>query len=802
MKSKYLIRSFYIALILFLLQYGIDLVSRLFYRQYTGSRPGDIQRHNIMVADYADWIFTFIVAGMWIFLYLRDHRPGYRRLFIEIASTFGMFSVIFIIKTLITLSLSTNIQGTLSDNIAWIMITMPLFLIKTTFLTGIIAAAIIAVINRLQPIASESENREIFHSIDKTTPVKSFEPSSKPLQETTFHPLFSGAVIGGMAGLLFAVAFILFPKIVGRGMELVMFALLPIGIMYQEFMSFDPFIPKIFSGYEKAYTDMMALLSLTSLGIIVASFISCQEARNENRVSFGRLLRISIYIGGAISLIRMSALVIFAPKYIGGIFGIPVAWITGSILIGIIIFGFKSGTRLGTIPSSSAPLIGAKRIIVGAVLLVVAAMVAGQTLDIKERRGLNVFTTQHDKERKQRESTEGLLIDHCEAHWDNNGDFIISGLVTNTTNLIKPWFIDAKTLDKDNKVLSTAKMLDGRQLFSLKEIELLANVRKFPDCAIRGPERQLVPQSTSRFELRMIQPPPETVSYSLTLVPPPYNELATNELQDMKGALEKHYVEMGSSVEKSQQTKAIKKPTVSSHLDSLGCNVFMSADYTTEMQATAKTEIFRLRQREIDRYRDFGIYPTDYAPKESIFGEIDDKTAWLQDVPLFLFNPYLLVIEAGGEYVNGIFAYCPMSSLVYSPKRITISYEKESAKRWRYHINDHYQDSKGIIRLWFVNAIDAGFPYAHVDSSKSENIEPIPGATVDHVMRGIYSPAELFHVGRYKKNNISPNDARAKIKLKDPNAKTTIHVKLWREKPNNPNSAEDFSYVIAVSSIE
>src|SRR6185369_16931641 len=242
-----------------------------------------------------------------------------------------------------------------------------------------------------------------------------------------------------------------------------------------------------------------------------------------------------------------------------------------------------------------------------------------------------------------------------------------------------------------------------------------------------------------------------------------------------------------------------KKPSGRQKIESPGGNVFLGANYTTDLQATAKEEIFRRRQREIDRYRDLEIFPTDYIPNKSIFGQIDDKIGWLQDTPLFLLNPYLLVMEAGGEYVNGIFAYCPMSSLTYSPKRITISYEKESAKKWRHYINDYYQDSRGVIRLWFVNAMDAGFPYAHVDPARSENVEPVPGAPADHVMKGVYAPTDFFHVGRKGKNNISPNDAKAKLKLKDPNAKTTIYVKLWRQKPVNANAPEDFSYVIDVA---
>jgi hypothetical protein len=799
MKNKTLSRSVLVALVLTLAQYGIGFVARQFYQQSTGRMTGDIQRHNIMVAENADWVFTFIVAGVWVFLYLRDHRPGYRRLCIEIATTFGIFTLIGMVRSIVTLLLSPELQGTLSANIAWIAMVTPLSFIKTAVLTGFMAAAVIAVINRLRPMAKDFILKGTEPSADSTTPVVPPEITPAPLPGETAHPLFPGVVVGGASGLLLAGAFVLLPKIIGRGMELVMLGLLPLGLMYQEFMSFDPFIPEIFRGHEKAYADIMALLALTSLGIIVASISFYNEARCGKRASLGRLLGISVCTGAAIAAMRVAALLILAPKYTGGILGTPIAWITGAILLGLIIAGLRNSARFRTIPSLTAPLAGSRLAPVMTALLVVVAMIIGQGMDIKERQGLNVFTKKHDKEQQQRESSEGLLIDQCDAHWDACGDLIVTGLVTNTTGLNKAWFIDAKTLDKSDKVLTTAKMVDGRQHFSLQELELLSKVRHLPECVIRAPERQLAAKSTSRFELRMIQPPPEAVSYSLALKPPPYNEMAANDLQDMKGSLEKQYAEMGKNGGKLPQGKAVKILAGRKQLDELGINVFLGANYTTDLEATKKEEIFRRRQMEIDRYRDLEIFPADYISNKSIFGQIDDKIGWLQDTPLFLMNPYLLVIEAGGEYVNGIFAYCPMSSLTYSPKRITISYEKESAKKWRHYINDYYQDSKGVMRLWFVNAMDAGFSYAHVDPARSENVEPVPGAPADHVMIGVYSPTDFFHVGRKGKNNISPNDAKAKLKLKDRNAKTTIYVKLWRKKPVNSNAPEDFSYVIDVA---
>lgn len=798
MKRKNLTRSVLVALVLTLLQYGIGFVAQSWYLHPTGRMTGDIQRHNAMIAENADWVFTFILAGVWIFLYLRDQRPGYRTLWLEIATTYGIFTLIGIVRSVVTLLLSAGIQGSLALNLTWIATITPLMFVKNTLLTGVMAAVSIAVINRLRPLATSPDAVTAAPGGVHALP---HEASPTPLPGATVHPLKCGVLVGGASGLVVSVAFILLPKVIGKGMELVMFGLLPLALMYQEFMP-DMFIPEVFRGYERAYAEVTALLILTGLGILIASFVSFLEARSAKRASLGRILVVSTCVGGVIAAVRVAALAIAAPQYANGILGTPLAWITAALLLGLMIAAVRRSASFRAAPSLSVPLAGSGRAAVGVAFLVVAAMVIGQSLDIKERQGLHEFTTNHDRERQQRESSTGLQLDRCEAHWDAGGDLIVSGLVTNTTDLEKAWFIEAKTLDKNDRVLTTANLADGRQHFRLQELELLIKGRNLPEWVLRAPERQLAPKSTSRFELRLIQPPLAAVNYSLTLRPPPYNELAANDLQDMKGALEKQYAEMQKNGGRLPQPEKMAQPTTGKQFANLDCSVFLGANYTTTLAATAKSELYRQRQTEIDRYRELGIYPADYVPKESIFGKIDDNIDWIHDTPLFLLNPYLLVIEAGGEYVNGIFAYCPMTALVYSPKRITISYEKESAKKWRHYINNYYPDSRGVLRLWFVNALDAGFPYAHVDAARSENVEPLPGAAADHVMMGVYSPQEYFNVGRKGKNNISPNDAKAKLKLKDPNAKTTIYVKLWRKRPSNADKPEDFSYVINVASRE
>lgn len=797
MKNKTQIRSVLVVLVLFLVQYGIGFVTRQFYQHPAGRMTADIQRHNIMITENADWVFTFFVAGVWIFLYLKDLRPGYRRLCIEIAATFGIFTLIGMTISIVKVLLSSELQGLLSANISWIVMVTTLSFIKTSVLTGLLAAAVIAVINRFLPTSRNMANDVTLPDTASVPADGSTTTQPQSQQGTSVHPLVAGAMTGGVSGLLFGAAFVLLPKVLGRGMELVMFGLLPIGIMYQEFMSFDPFIPDLLRDHGKLYADAMAFLILTGLGIIVASITAYQEAKSGKKASLGLLLRISASTGGLLAIIRVLALLLMARKYAGALLGTFMAWITGALLVGLIISQVRKSGRFRYIPTLSLPLSGTGRTAAVAAMLVVTAMLTGQVLDINCRRDLSVFTLKSDKERQQRESSEGLQINNCDARWESSGDLIVTGLVTNTTNVHKAWFIDAKTLDKNERVLTTAKVVDGRQHFSLKELELLTKGRNIPECAIRAPEQQLLAKSSSRFELRLIQPPAEAVSYSLAMRTPPYNELAVNDLQDMKGALEKQYAEMEKNVGKLPEPKQPKKNAGKAQIEKLGLHVYLPNNYRPDLEATKKEEIFRQRRVEIDKYRDLEIFPANYTPNKAIFGQIDDRIGWLHDTPLFLMNPYVLVVDAGGAFVNGEFAYCPVSSIVYSRNRIDMRYENESAKKWLRNING-YKECSGTVRLWFVNAMDAGFPYVYVDPSRSENIEPIPGAPADHAMKSVLTPAEFFHVGRKGKNNISPDDARAKVKLKDPNARTAIYVKLWRKKPVNPVAPEDFSYVMRV----
>ncbi len=148
MKSKTLIRSALVAVLLYLVRTGIFFIARFFYQQPADRMTGFNQSHNIMVVNYADWVFTLIIAGVWVFLYLRDRRSGYGHLVGLIVPVLGIFTLISMTQRIVTALFSTELPGKPAANIAWIVMMTPVSFIYTAVLTGFMAAAVIAVINR------------------------------------------------------------------------------------------------------------------------------------------------------------------------------------------------------------------------------------------------------------------------------------------------------------------------------------------------------------------------------------------------------------------------------------------------------------------------------------------------------------------------------------------------------------------------------------------------------------------------------------------------------------------------------
>jgi hypothetical protein len=218
----------------------------------------------------------------------------------------------------------------------------------------------------------------------------------------------------------------------------------------------------------------------------------------------------------------------------------------------------------------------------------------------------------------------------------------------------------------------------------------------------------------------------------------------------------------------------------------------------TSLHKQAKDAIFSLRKARVSDHAKLGIFPEKYMPASSIYDHVDEKADWVRDTQFFVHNPYLLAVITSGNKVNAFLPHCKVDSVEYSHAKITETYRGRSAEEWYYLAFDYYGEFQGIIRLWFVNAYDAGYKYACIDMSKSINIDTNYPSSKNSFLKSIYSGHEFYHVGHLKKNNISAYDVRATIKMLEKNARTAIYVKLWRSLPEAMSVKEDFAYVFKV----
>jgi hypothetical protein len=218
----------------------------------------------------------------------------------------------------------------------------------------------------------------------------------------------------------------------------------------------------------------------------------------------------------------------------------------------------------------------------------------------------------------------------------------------------------------------------------------------------------------------------------------------------------------------------------------------------TALDGMDREQLTAFRREKVEKYRQLGFFHPGYSPfsppHDRVFGPITPGADWLYSVPYYIANPYLLVILVPAHHVTPIDMYLDEVDILYRNGTLVETVRGASARRWFEAV--YASDIPGSIRLVMVNAWDAGFRYIHLDPSLSKNIKP--GERPDNVTRTWYSQHCIFHVGKYKKNNLSPEDRRAWIELRKRDEPTRLHVKLWRAKPGDVGDRADLAFIFTI----
>ncbi len=121
-------------------------------------------------------------------------------------------------------------------------------------------------------------------------------------------------------------------------------------------------------------------------------------------------------------------------------------------------------------------------------------------------------------------SAEGLQIVNAVGSLQENGDLLVSGELENTTDRPRDdWYIVVDVLDATGVVLHKIRMLNGKQIYTRSDYEILAkrgaNVQDLKEKALQPHGVVLPPKGKAAFEMRYLQPPASIASFNAALQP-------------------------------------------------------------------------------------------------------------------------------------------------------------------------------------------------------------------------------------------------------------------------------------------
>lgn len=229
--------------------------------------------------------------------------------------------------------------------------------------------------------------------------------------------------------------------------------------------------------------------------------------------------------------------------------------------------------------------------------------------------------------------------------------------------------------------------------------------------------------------------------------------------------------------------------------------IFFNTQYNLDKMT--KEEAADFRKEKVKQYSFLNIYPLNYEPLESphgnIYNSITDGADWTHHCAFYVANPYYLIgVAAAGTISDFGLRANDFPRVKYGGGKIHVVYSGINAKKWLYcAFKGDGPYEKGLVGLIGVNALDSGFSWGYVDKSRCKNISSDWEPSPSNIINAPHKFVGFYHVGQYNKNNLSPYDADAALKL-EADTSTQLVIKLWRQKPKYDFEKEDLTYIISV----
>ncbi len=327
-------------------------------------------------------------------------------------------------------------------------------------------------------------------------------PKPKKEIQDTVHPFASGTSAGAIGGL---------------GCALPVLAVMLLG-----FGAAAKIVPALLK-MPIYYLVAVSAVGLTALGIVIGIFLAMIQSGSEKKIfSFpgillGGLLGMVIGTGYAAAVDMISGVGVNISHVVTG----AASWGITALLVSIAVVIIRRTALSSRKESFSSSLSGLQIFGFILALLVVGSAVYGNVVLISKVRTAAEETV--STYFKDMTSTEGLqMVNTPSGYIDTNGDLVITGVVENTTDKEKPvWYLVAEVFDAQGKVLIQAKSLNGKQLYTPRDYDILSkrgvNVQDLKAKNIQERGAPLLPKGIVNFEIRIMEPPVGIATFNATL---------------------------------------------------------------------------------------------------------------------------------------------------------------------------------------------------------------------------------------------------------------------------------------------
>lgn len=121
-------------------------------------------------------------------------------------------------------------------------------------------------------------------------------------------------------------------------------------------------------------------------------------------------------------------------------------------------------------------------------------------------------------------SIEGLQIVNPSGAMDTNGDLLVTGVIENALDRERTaWYVVLEVYDAQGAVLSIIRLLNGNQIYSRRDYDILAkrgvNVQELKARILQQKGAVIPPKGRANFTARYVQPPAGISSFVPQLVP-------------------------------------------------------------------------------------------------------------------------------------------------------------------------------------------------------------------------------------------------------------------------------------------